>query len=119
MCAHCGIRGLVRVDDARVHGAVEVDVDVVLRDGRLGVDRDRRLLQGPLVRDLVDDGNREAQARRRRVGKLPEALDLPLLGLGHHQQDGVPVAAIPADGDVAPRGEQRGIRWGAFRARFP
>ena len=101
MCARCGVRGLVRVDDARVDGAVEVDVDVVFRDGRLGMDRDGRLLQGPLVGDFVDDRNREAQARRRRVAEFAEALDLPLLGLGHHEQDGVPVAAISADGDFS------------------
>ena len=94
-------------------------MDVVLRDGRLGMNINGRLFERPLVRNLVDDGNREAQARRRRVGKLAEALDLPFFSLGHHQQDGVPVAAVVADADVAARGEQRGIRWGAFRARFP
>ena len=46
---------LVRVDDARVDGAVEVDVDVVLRDGRLGMNIDGRLFERSLVRDLVDD----------------------------------------------------------------
>ena len=118
MCARCGVRGLVRVDDARVDGAVEVDVDVVLRDGRLGMNVDGRLLERPLVRDLVDDGNRKAEARQGRVRKLPEALDLPLFSLGHHQQDGVPVAPVAADADIATRGEQRGIRWCARGARL-
>ena len=71
------ITRLVRVDDARVDGAVEVDVDVVLRDGRLGMNVDGRLLERPLVRDLVDDRNGEAEARQGRVAKFPEALDLP------------------------------------------
>ena len=68
---------LVRVDDSRVDGAVEVDVDVVFGNGRLGMNVDGRLLERPLVRDLVDDRNREAQARQGRVTKLAEALDLP------------------------------------------
>ena len=82
LCPRCGVRGLVRVDDARVDGPVQVDVDVVFGNGRLGMDRDRRLFEGTLVRDLVDDRNREAQARRGRVAEFAEALDLPLLGLG-------------------------------------
>ena len=90
-----------------------MDVDVVLGNGRLGMDRDRRLLQGALVGDLVDDGDGEAQARRRRVREFPEALDLPLLGLGHHQQDGVPVAAVAADGDVSGRAAERAASRGA------
>jgi hypothetical protein len=54
-----------------------VDVDVVFGNGRLGVDVDGRLFERPLVRDLVDDRNGEAEARQRRVGKFAEALDLP------------------------------------------
>ena len=37
-----------------------------------------------------------------------DLLDLPLLGLRHHQQDGVPVAAVAADADVAGRAVSRG-----------
>ena len=68
---------LVRVDDARVDGAVEVDVDVIFGNGRLRMNINGRLFQGTLVRDLVDDRNGEAQARQGRVAKFPEALDLP------------------------------------------
>jgi hypothetical protein len=83
-------------------------VDVVLRDGRLGMNINGRLFERPLVRDLVDDRNGEAEARQRRVRKLPEALDLPFFSLRHHQQDGVPVAAVAADADVAGRAVSRG-----------
>merc|ERR550514_788635 len=107
---------LVRVDDASVDGPVQVDVDVVLRDGRLGMNINGRLFERPLVRDLVDDGNGEAEARQRRVTKFTEALDLPLFSLGHHQQDGVPVAAVAADADVASRAAERAVSRGAERA---
>ena len=69
---------------------------------------DGRLLERSLVRDLVDDRNGEAEARQGRVRKLPEPFYLPLLRLGHHQQHGVPVAAVAADTDVAGRAVLRG-----------
>ena len=45
-------------------------------------------------------------------------LDLPLFSLRHHQQNSVEMSTVAADGDIATRGEQRGIRWCARGARL-
>lgn len=82
------------------------DVDVVLGDRRLRVDWNRRLLERALVRDRLDERNCKIQTRRRCSGKLAEALDLPLLGLWHHQEHGVEVSTVAAD-DL--QRERRGV----------
>ena len=119
------VRGEVGVLDARVHGAVQLHVHVVAGDRRLRVDGKRRLLERAPIRNALEERYRKVQPGRGPVAQrgpslsgmpvvcwngsgaqaveLAEALDHPLLGLRHHQEDRVKVAMVTANDDGAAR----------------
>lgn len=80
---------LVRVKDPRVQHAVQLEGDVVGRDGALARDLERLLLEALDVGDAVDEGDEDGEAGRQDPVELAHALDDPRRLLRHEPHDGV------------------------------
>jgi hypothetical protein len=74
---------LLGVRHLEIQDAVHLKLRVVARDANLAGDIERHFLQAVLVRDVVDEGDQEVQARRERGVKAPEPLDDPRVLLRH------------------------------------
>ena len=83
------VRGLVRVEDAGVQHAVELEGDVVGGDGALRGDFHGVFFQRLDVGDAVDDGHQDGETGLEDAAEASHALDDPCCLLGNELDDGV------------------------------
>lgn len=89
---------LVRVLNLEVEHPANVDLHVVLRDGRLVRDGEGLLLEHVLVGDTIDEGHHHVEPRVQCPLVLAESLHDPLLGVRneHEQMSAIHTATVLA-----------------------